>query len=193
MEKTKEALKRIGVLSLVVILLYTVVLPLSRDSGIYSSVIRLHVPANSNSSEDISLKMALKDSVCLYVEGMVEDCESVEEAARVLERNKADIKCFADVFLKKNGAEYLSEVSFGKEYYPTRHYDKISLPAGEYLSLRISLGKGEGENWWCVMFPPACLSASTPDGEIFEDGVFSSGNERNLRFFILDFFSSLFR
>ena len=63
---------------------------------------------------------------------------------------------FADDFLRQRGVNYLSKVSFGKEYYPTRYYDNISLPAGEYLSLRIVIGEGEGKNFWCVLFPPLC-------------------------------------
>ena len=192
-EKTRECLKRLGVLGLLLVLLYTVMLPLSRDSRIYSSVIRLHIPANSNSKEDIDLKMELKDRLCLFVEDMVKDCGNVNDAARILENKRKQIASFADDFLRQRGVNYLSKVSFGKEYYPTRYYDNISLPAGEYLSLRVELGEAEGENWWCVMFPPMCLSASSPDAEVFKDGVFEAKGEKKFRFFILDFLSSLFK
>ena len=180
-------------MAFILLLLYTVFLPLSRDGRIYSSVIRLHIPANSNSKEDIELKMDLKDSLCLFVEDMVKDCQSLNEAAGILEKERGKIASFADDFLRQRGVNYLSKVSFGKEYYPTRYYDNISLPAGEYLSLKVELGEGEGENWWCVMFPPLCLSASSPDAEVFQEGVFEAGGEKKFRFFILDFLSSLFK
>ncbi|MCD8323246.1 MAG: stage II sporulation protein R [Oscillospiraceae bacterium] len=115
-------------------------------------LIRLHVIANSDSSEDQAEKLQLRDKVLALLSPLLADCETQEEAAAVISENMDAIEALGDV-----------SVSLETEYYPTREYNTFSLPAGEYLSLRVEIGQGQGHNWWCVVFPPLCTEALAED------------------------------
>ncbi|MCD8088109.1 MAG: stage II sporulation protein R [Oscillospiraceae bacterium] len=115
-------------------------------------LIRLHVVANSDSSEDQAEKLQLRDRVLALLSPLLADCETQEEAVAVILENMDAIEALGDV-----------SVSLETEYYPTREYSTFSLPAGEYLSLRVEIGQGQGHNWWCVVFPPLCTEALAED------------------------------
>ncbi|MCD7845929.1 MAG: stage II sporulation protein R [Oscillospiraceae bacterium] len=115
-------------------------------------LIRLHVIANSDSSQDQAEKLQLRDKVLALLSPLLADCETQEEAAAVITENMEAIEALGDV-----------SVSLETEYYPTRAYNTFSLPAGEYLSLRVEIGQGQGHNWWCVVFPPLCTEALAED------------------------------
>ena len=129
--------------------------------GIYEKTIRLHVLANSDSEEDQKLKLQVRDQVLAYVSPYLEDCPSKEESARILKELLPGIEETAREVLRKEGAGEEVSVALSEEFYPTRTYGELSFPAGDYTSLRIFLGSGEGQNWWCVVFPPFCLGSVT--------------------------------
>lgn len=127
----------------------------ARQSSISSSLVRLHVLAHSNDAQEQALKLRVRDAVLEYISPKLEDAQSVEDARNVLGSEMQGIALAA-----ASAAEGRQvQVSLGEEGYPTRRYEGFSLPAGRYESLRVTLGDGAGENWWCIVFPPVCLSA----------------------------------
>lgn len=120
-------------------------------------MIRLHVIAVSDSPEDQAVKLQVRDAVLAYLEPVLEDVGDVREAGEVLEGLLPELE---ELARRTSGQEQVSAV-LGREAYPTREYDGFSIPAGEYTSLRIVLGEGKGQNWWCVVYPPLCTESVT--------------------------------
>ena len=141
------------------------VLPIHGEEKIYESVVRLHVLANSDSEEDQELKLKVRDAILGYTSPKVIDSKSREEAIEILQGELDNIQNIAKQVVRDEGYDYAVEVSLGLEDYPTRNYESMSFPSGEYVSLRVLIGKAEGQNWWCVLFPPLCLSAASEKAE----------------------------
>ena len=120
-------------------------------------LIRLHVVANSDAQEDQQVKLKVRDAVLAVAEPMLRGGEDPRTA---LAMGLADIQQAAQQCLLENGFDASVRVSLGPERFPTRVYDSFSLPAGVYQSLRITIGAGEGQNWWCVVFPSICFAAA---------------------------------
>ncbi len=150
-------------------------LPVHGEKEIYESVVRLHVLANSDSKEDQELKLKVRDSVLALTKELLSDCRSREEAIDVMEKNLALFEECANKTLAENVSNHRATVAFGDEFYPTRQYESAAFPAGEYLSLRINIGEAEGKNWWCVLFPPICLSAASKNENTLKDGFIAAG------------------
>jgi len=127
----------------------------ARQSSIASSLVRLHVLAHSDAAEEQALKLRVRDAVLSYISPKLDGAETVAEARTILEAEMEGIALAASS--ASEGRQV--QVSLGQERYPTKAYEGFSLPAGEYESLRVILGEGEGHNWWCIVFPPVCLSA----------------------------------
>lgn len=144
-------------LCLVTTLVCDLLLP-GREKEIYNSVIRLHILANSDSDYDQGLKLKVRDAI--LEAGVFGDAADVESAEAMTEDAAEEALAVANAVLKAEGAPYVASLAYGVESYPTREYGDISLPAGKYKSLRILLGKGEGNNWWCVLFPPLCINSA---------------------------------
>lgn len=142
-------------------------LPIHGESEIYSDVLRLHVLANSDSEEDQALKLEVRDAVLDHTNDLLCGVSSREAAQAVIERELDSICSVAQNAVCERGYGYSVSVSLGIEKYPTRSYESCCFPSGEYLSLRVLIGEAEGENWWCVLFPPMCLSAASQGGEAF--------------------------
>jgi stage II sporulation protein R len=140
-------------------------LPVHGEAEIYDNVIRLHVLANSDSEEDQALKLTVRDAVLKKTKTMLENVDNREQAEAVLRQNLPVIEQTARDALRAEGAENGVTVELGHESYPTREYECLAFPAGEYLSLRVMIGEAEGQNWWCVLFPPLCLTAATAQSE----------------------------
>lgn len=120
-------------------------------------IIRLHVVANSDTSADQAVKLAVRDAV-LREAGRVLD--GAEDPKQAVAAQLPALEAAANAELQRQGSEDLARVSFCRELFPTREYDTFSLPAGVYDSLRVTIGQGEGHNWWCVIFPPLCAQAA---------------------------------
>lgn len=142
-----------------------------KERKIYTELIRLHVLANSGSEEDIAIKYMVRDAILSESETVFEDCASSDEAKSQMEETGKRIEAIANRVLLENGKTYSARAVWGKETYPQRQYDGITLPAGEYYSLRIQLGEAKGENWWCVLFPPLCLGASAAKESMESIGI----------------------
>lgn len=154
-------------------------LPIHGETELYGSVLRLHVLANSDSEEDQALKLKVRDAVLSKTEELFAGCKTREEAQTAVEEHLELIKSVAEETVYENGYEYSVSVSLGEEEYPTRNYEGCCFPAGEYLSLKIAIGEAEGQNWWCVLFPPMCLSAATDSSEAFAQ-VGLTGEQYNI-------------
>lgn len=120
-------------------------------------IIRLHVVANSDTSADQAVKLAVRDAV-LREAGRVLD--GAEDPKQAVAAQLPALEAAANAELQRQGSEDLARVSFRRELFPTREYDTFSLPSGVYDSLRVTIGQGEGHNWWCVIFPPLCAQAA---------------------------------
>lgn len=130
---------------------------LQREQQSFSEkMIRLHVVANSNSDEDQAIKLQVRDAV-------LEAAEGVTRAT--LPDALPKLQIVAEDCLRSLGSSCPVTVSLGSERFPTRVYDNFSLPAGVYTALRVTIGAGEGENWWCVAFPSICFRATAADLE----------------------------
>lgn len=120
--------------------------------------LRIHVRANSDSSVDQKVKYEIKDEIVEYLTPILKDCSSKNEAILKIRDSESAVNRLIDDFLKQKGFNYTSKISIRRENFPTRVYDGTTLPAGEYEAVIVELGKAEGANWWCVVYPPLCFS-----------------------------------
>lgn len=127
------------------------------SNDIADSVFRLHVIANSDTEEDQALKLKVRDQLLEYMNSLTEDCTSKEEVIKIAKIHEADFQKIAKEVIEENGFDYEVTVQIGTSDFPTKYYGDISLPAGTYDALKVKIGKAEGQNWWCVMFPPLCF------------------------------------
>lgn len=169
--------KRILTLAIFAALLLLVVglLPVHGEEEIYDKVVRLHVLANSDSEEDQAVKLKVRDAILALTVPLLQNCETKEEAVALLEENQTLFVEAAKAVLQEEGFDDTVSIEMGLEAYPTRTYDSLCFPAGEYISMRVSLGTGDGQNWWCCLFPPLCLGAATVRSEDAEDACISVG------------------
>ena len=179
-------------------------LPVHGEEKIYNSVVRLHVIANSDSSFDQELKLAVRDSILQSFSDQLSLCSTRKEAEERILANMDGIRSTAAAVLAEWGADYSVGLELDTEDYPTRNYESLAFPSGSYLSLRITLGEAEGKNWWCVLFPPLCLDAavsSDPDDAFLAVGLTpeeyriiteTDSPKYQIRFKILETFGKLF-
>ncbi len=130
-------------------------------SDIRNNVIRLHVLANSDSEIDQNVKQLVRDTLLSCGGKIFSGTVSKDGAEECLKKEKEMLTEKANKVLEENGLKYKAEIVVTDEYFQTRDYENFTLPAGEYKALKVILGKGEGHNWWCIMFPPLCLPAAT--------------------------------
>ena len=157
----KNSKIKIVVILILLLFLYTIICAISYveavSSDISNSVFRLHVIANSNSDEDQSLKYKVRDSILNYMNNICKDCNSKQEAINIVSEHQEEFKQVALETIKNEGYSYTVKIEIGNFEFPTKQYGDISLPAGFYDALKVEIGKAEGRNWWCVMFPSLCF------------------------------------
>ena len=123
-------------------------------------VVRLHVLANSDSEEDQALKLRVRDAVLEQATAILEQSADRREAESRLRGQLLELERIAAKEIAAEGYDYPVTVNLENTDFPTKEYDGFTLPAGEYLALRVIIGEGKGQNWWCVVFPPLCTAAS---------------------------------
>ena len=163
-----------AILILCCLFLFLGLMPVHGESEIYDSVLRLHVIANSDSEEDQALKLKVRDAILVHSEELFGDCQDIDSAIETVGSNIEEIEAIALSVIENEGYSYPVSVEIGKEEYPTKNYESFCFPSGNYMSLRIVIGNGNGENWWCVLFPPMCLSAASvasPDDSFISVGL----------------------
>jgi len=119
--------------------------------------LRIHIKANSNSTIDQQIKFDIKNDVVNFLTPYISEAETKEQAVEVVKSNLSVLEVLVDNNLKQNNFNYNSSCSIEKEVFPTRYYDNFILEEGEYDALIITLGEGNGDNWWCVVYPPLCF------------------------------------
>ncbi len=162
------------VICIATIFTVTSLLPIHGEDKIYDSVVRLHVLANSDSEEDQALKLKVRDSVLAASADILSECASIEEAINKINEEIDTITRAAELTVRAEGYDYSVTVELGEEEYPTKNYESFCFPSGKYVSLRVLIGDAEGQNWWCVLFPPLCMSAAT-DKNSAEDAFIAVG------------------
>ncbi|MFC3886405.1 stage II sporulation protein R [Bacillus songklensis] len=160
--------------------------------------IRLRILANSDSDEDQALKREVRDRVNEEINKWVKDLTSIEEARKLIKGRLHIIKEIAEEVVEEHQAGQNVEVKFGKVRFPTKLYGQFLYPAGEYEAILITLGEGEGANWWCVLFPPLCFldfsnGEAVKEKEEPKNEKQQEGKEQvEVKFFLVELFSKLF-
>ena len=175
------------------------------------SVFRLHIIANSDSSDDQNLKLKVRDNIIDYMNTLTENTSNKDEVISIASNHLNTFKEIALNTIKDNGYNYNVNIEIGNFYFPTKSYSNISFPAGNYDALKIEIGKAIGQNWWCVLFPPLCFVNSTTgivpedsknilkenmDSESYKLINEGNNNETNtsdikIKFKIIEFFNNL--
>ena len=135
-------------------------LALRTQDELADKVVRLHVLANSDSEEDQALKLRVRDVVLERATAILEQSADRREAESRLRGQLLELERIAAKEIAAEGYDYPVTVNLENTDFPTKEYDGFTLPAGEYLALRVIIGEGKGQNWWCVVFPPLCTAAS---------------------------------
>ena len=129
--------------------------------GVRENVVRLHILANSDSAEDQALKLKVRDAVLDAAADWQEVATTPDEALALAEERLPALQAVAQEVVATEGYDYAVHAEVCRMYFTTRQYDTVTLPAGTYDAVRLSIGAGEGQNWWCVMYPPLCVGAAT--------------------------------
>ena len=190
----KKILKRLVFLLVLVSCFYTGAL-LADKEKLHDELIRLHVVGASDSMEDQTIKLQVRDAIIVSLQQALEDATDIEQAKSYIQEHLPQIEAAANAVLQELGSEDIAVVSFMEEAFPIRDYDTFSLPSGVYNSLRITIGDGNGKNWWCVVFPSLCFQASSTGVEDVAAGAGFSDELSNtvtrqegyqIRFYFLD-------
>ncbi|MBR2956644.1 MAG: stage II sporulation protein R, partial [Clostridia bacterium] len=145
--------------------------------NICRDVLRLHVVADSDSETDQKLKLLVRDEVLKKGGELFDGTLTADEAQRVITPKTDELKAAAENVLRQNGCGNSVEITVGEEYFATRCYEHFTMPAGVYTAVRVNIGSAEGQNWWCVMFPPLCFvnvsSGIVPDSskQVMKDNL----------------------
>jgi len=188
-------------------LCFCMFMPVNGEQEIYHNIIRLHVLANSDSEQDQDLKLDVRDYILGDIAALTENCEDADEAAVKIQDGLKNIEIKAKDFINRQGYDYGVKAVLSKEIYPERIYEDsggeiYNFPSGKYQSLIITIGEGSGQNWWCVLFPPLCLSGSKIENELAVAGYSNEqinilrkdkGGKYVIRFKILEILSDLFK
>lgn len=123
--------------------------------------IRIRIIANSNSLADQYEKNIIKNKIQIYLEDILKDSTSKQDTERIIKKNISSIEKEIETAIKELGSNTMYKINFGNNFFPQKEYKGITYESGFYDSLVITLGKGQGNNWWCVLFPPLCLIDET--------------------------------
>lgn len=165
-----------------------------RCRSISDEVLRIHILADSDSEQDQSLKLKVRDSILKYTDGLYSGVSSKEEAIEITSEHIEEIVSAAEKTLKENGCEKQVNAEVCEMDFNTRYYGGITMPSGNYTALRITIGSGEGKNWWCVMYPSLCLYTSADtnslEDELSEEQyeVITDTPKYEFKFKILEYF-----
>lgn len=163
---------------------------------IQQDIFRLHILANSDTQEDQSLKLKVRDEILKYTERFYKSAASKEEAIKITSENLQSIANKAKEVVTENGYDYQVKARIADVYFNTRTYENVTMPSGTYKALQIEIGRAEGKNWWCVMYPSLCVGASANYQELKDN---MNDNEYNLlteekteyKFKIIEYFEKI--
>lgn len=165
--------------------------------NISNKVFRLHIIANSNSEEDQSLKLKVRDRILKDFSGESSEAKNMHEAEILAKDNIERLRISAQDEVYRNGYNYPVNAEIVNMHFNTRFYENVTLPAGNYDALRVTIGKAKGKNWWCVMFPPMCIPAAERKREISEvldeseSKIITNFGDYQIEFKIVEIFSQV--
>lgn len=184
-------------IAFVLTVIYSVIPFQAECEQISNEVFRLHILANSDSEEDQSLKLRVRDSLLRYTDRLFSKAENSDKAERIARDNLESLRAVAQREVYANGYDYKVKAEVVNMYFNTRYYERYTMPAGMYDALRITIGSGEGHNWWCVMYPSICISSAVETDKRVED-TFSQnqqeivkGNEFKYKFKVVEIFEKI--
>lgn len=135
-------------------------------SNIRKSVLRLHILANSDSKADQTLKLQVRDRILEETGDLFSDARNLDSAEEQVKENMEVVKKIAEEEIQKQGYDYPVNVELCNMFFNTRQYENITMPAGRYDAMRVTIGEAAGQNWWCVLYPPMCIPAAQPKQEL---------------------------
>ena len=148
----------------IIIIICIIITVVTLASGIKTETnyeyLRVHIRANSNAEIDQAIKYEIKDQIVQFLTPYLAQCETKDQSIKTINQNLQNLEQIADKTLKQNNFDYTSKASIKNEYFPTRVYDDLVLESGNYDALIIELGSAQGDNWWCVVYPPLCFVSS---------------------------------
>lgn len=150
----------LGGLSIIGIVLIFLFCPLGSGNSAECEYLRIHIRANSNSEADQEVKYKVKDEVVEALIPLLAEIETFDEAKEVMSQNFDMIESVANNVLAENGFDYTASAKIDNEYFPTRTYDGLTLEEGYYDALILELGSGQGDNWWCLVYPAFCFTVT---------------------------------
>lgn len=177
-------MKKVGVVVGLILVVLGLVLVLpggERETVSEYDYLRIHIRANSNSAVDQNVKYQIKDDIVEYLTPYLSEVESKEEAVEIVEEHSSELEKICVDKLKSLGFNYSANVKITNEYFPTRTYVNTTLESGYYDAVIVELGEAEGDNWWCVMYPPLCFVNN-----------FENSMQINFKSKILEWFKSIF-
>lgn len=159
------------------------------------NVLRLHILANSDSAADQAVKYKVRDALLDEFGDLFEGANSLEEAQAAAEKNIDCLQNIAQATVKSEGYNYPVKVEVAPSDFGTRKYDDLTLPAGEYMAVRVLLGDAQGQNWWCVCFPNICIgSAAQKDADSFKGNgkqIVTKGQKYKVKFKIVEIYEQI--
>ena len=162
---------------------------------IRGDVLRLHVIANSDSDEEQQLKLKVRDAVLKAGKNIFNGSVTKENAEEKIENEKEILIKAAKKVIKENGFDYDVDITVTDEYFNTRTYENVTLPAGKYKAVRVLIGESAGKNWWCVMFPPLCIPAAETNTDLYfsdkEVKLVETNPKYEVRFKIIEIYESI--
>ncbi len=139
--------------------------------AVSESVLRFHIVADSDSKEDQALKLKVRDGIAELTDKLFATAKNKEEAITIARESTDVLTSAAEEILRSEGCDDPVQVEIKNLYFPTKSYENITFPAGKYDAIHITIGQGQGENFWCVMFPALCVNSVSKGNEELLSGV----------------------
>lgn len=189
-------------ISLIIGLVFTIIIGsfttfAAQCDDVRSSVLRLHILANSDSQEDQDLKLKVRDRILEEVGNVFLTPSDLNSAESIAQTALDDIVTIAEDEIRKNGFDYSVNAEIVTMYFTTRQYEDITMPAGMYDAVRVSIGEAKGKNWWCVLYPPMCIPAAQPKqtlDDVMDDSsveLVEKNPKYEVRFALVEWFENL--
>lgn len=168
--------------------------------SIRDKMLRMHVIANSDSKEDQELKLKVRDAVLTKGKEIFDGSVTADEAKERITPYTDLLEETAKEVVMSEDFNYDVNVTVQKEFFKTRTYDSsVTLPAGYYTAVKVVIGEGQGQNWWCIMFPPMCLPAAEAECSVNdvlnrdENNIVSHGEKYKFKFKIIEICEEIFK
>lgn len=192
-----KRLVRSMITGLIITLVFTLVPFEGECREISNNVFRVHILANSDSEEDQNLKLQVRDALIQRAEPLLNGVKTKEDAMKIVSENVELLQNTASEVIYSQGFDYPVSLSVTNMYFTTRYYGDVTMPGGFYDALRVEIGKAEGKNWWCVMYPSLCLYSDNSSSSMKEGlserqyDIVTEGEDYVFRFKIVEIFTGL--